>query len=86
MVIIYSANMVDRLVDCRLRWRWQRAAAIGSDRDGGGGRRWQPVDGGGSEDGGGTAVAEAGGLRPGGGYNVRLQITADYDGDSCGDS
>jgi hypothetical protein len=34
----------------------------------------------------GTAVAEAGGLRPGGGYNVRLQITADYDGDSCGDS
>ena len=55
MVIIYSANMVDRLVDCRLRWRWQRAAAIGSDRDGGGGRRWQPVDGGGSEDGGGDS-------------------------------
>ena len=32
-----------------------------------------------------TAVAEAGGLQAVGGYGVRLQMTADYDGDSCGD-
>jgi hypothetical protein len=32
-----------------------------------------------------TVVTEAGGLRPVGGYGVRLQMTAGYDGNSCGD-
>ena len=33
----------------------------------------------------GTMAAEAGGLQPAGGDEVPLEMTADYDGDSCGD-
>ena len=33
----------------------------------------------------GMTAAEAGGLQPAGGDEVPLQMTADYDGDSCGD-
>jgi len=33
----------------------------------------------------GTTAAESGRLQPAGGDEVPLQMTADYDGDSCGD-
>jgi hypothetical protein len=33
----------------------------------------------------GTTAAEAGGLQPAGGDEVPLQMTDDYDGESCGD-
>jgi hypothetical protein len=61
------------------------AVAIGNDRDGGegggGGVLTTAAVGTAVE----TVVTEAGGLRPVGGYGVRLQMAAGYDGNSCGD-